>query len=167
MDAAAILRHLYDDLTAWAPEGARAPKVLIAADPYDVLDRLFDGPAGWRVILHWAGDAPANPDVPEGGILDHTIEVYAARHHGLAIDKHKSVTISRPDGEPTLLELRNQLHQRIATFTFPDEDETSKHFDYLGSDAAAAPDGTPLAVYRGRYRLTAVDRHSGYRAAAE
>lgn len=166
MSPANILRAIHTDLTGFAPAGAAAPHLAIAVDPFDILERLFDGPKRWRIVLHWAGDSLTNPDLPEGGIVDQLIEVYIARHHGMAIDKGKSQTIAtRPDGEPTLLELRTATDSRLRSYTFDTSGEDIQpHLDYQGTQPVATPDGVMLAAYRMTYRITATSERIEYRA---
>lgn len=168
MNAADILRNLHDDLANWQPDGVARPHLSVAVDPFDILERLFDGPRRWRIVLHWAGEAPTNPETPEAGIVDHTIEVYVARHHGLSIDKGRSQTIAtRPDGEPTLMALRTLVDSRLRSYTFDTSDESiAPHLEYQGTDSIAAPDGVLLAAYRARYRITATTERIEYREPA-
>lgn len=169
MNASSILRAIHDDLVAWPLDGITRPHVAIAVDPFDILERLFDGPHRWRIVLHWAGETPTNPETPEAGIVDHNLEIYIARHHGLAIDKGKSQTIAnRPDGEPTLMHLRTLVDSRLRSYTFDTSDESiAPHLEYQGTDSIATPEGVLLAAYRARYRITATTERIEYRPAPE
>jgi hypothetical protein len=143
-----ILSKLNGAVTTWA--AANKATVSIARDPFHVLEILAESPAGFRVILHWAGDK--NPsEILQMAIARNDIEVIFSYNLGLT-GKPDLALITGSTARPALLALLDDLRALILSIQYPDE-ETLVYCVYAGTEPFITPDGIPLAAYRMRFQL--------------
>jgi hypothetical protein len=159
MIAREILKRLYDDIVSWGKVGKL---VSLARDPFDVLEILAQGPQGFRVILHWAGEQEVGGQ-PQLPIVQHRIEAILSYNLGLTATPDLALLSKGPANDrPALLDLVEELRRRIASYNFPDG-ETDVFMAYVGCDPFVTPDGVPLAAYKLTFTLTAGLPQPSYR----
>jgi hypothetical protein len=158
MTPAAILAPVYAALNTWAKSlGGRAT---VARDPLDVLIILTQGPAGFLVVLHWAGDQSvdvgADRDDPDDVGVDEIlltpparsrVEIVVGQNLGLDVRRDYAL-IAAAENRVPLLERISVVRGRVLAMRFKDDDESLRRFTYSGCDPVTLPDGFPLAAYR-------------------
>lgn len=144
-----IIRPLRDDLEEFAADWGH---VSLAADPFNVYERLTQGPHGALIVLHWAGDQQEASDyrVP---IVRGEIEVYVGRNKGLRLEPGSQLVEDDHDGEQPLFRIVSDVRDRVRLFDFEAAadvapQQTDKHAHYRGTAPVPMPDGLPLAAYR-------------------
>lgn len=137
-------------LASFAAAHKAAPS--IARDPYDVLELLTIGPAGMRLVLHWAGD-DALGEQTEAPLATQALEVVLGYNLGLSAQQD-SALIQPGAGRPALLQLVSDLRQAVLALEFPTE-VTMSYLAYAGCKPVVTPEGIPLAAYRMAFTLDA------------
>ena len=146
---AAILTTLKTSLEAYlAPKKG---KLFLARDPFDALSLLAESPAGFRVILHWAGDSPMGDDGAEDGVVLAHVELILSHNVGLTLVKGANLITARAGQQP-LYELVSQVRAHLRAIEWPDEVSFGSFF-YRGCESVFTPDGVPLDAYKLRFDL--------------
>jgi hypothetical protein len=121
--------------------------VSIAKDPWNVLELLAESPAGFRCILHWAGDKLLG-DQEELPLLTSRLEVILSYNLGLTATAESALVEKSPlTDRPSLLRLVAIVRERVLQKLWP-ADFTEEQIRYVGTDPVGTPEGIPLAAYR-------------------
>ena len=143
-----ILTKLYDACSTWG--ATQKATVSIARDPFHVLELLAENPAGFRIIVHWAGDE--NPsDQMEFPLADNKLEIIFSYNLGLSA-KPDLALIQGQQNRPSLYKLLDGLRAMVLAIAFPVE-ATAIYCQYTGTEPFITPDGIPLAAYRLKFHL--------------
>ncbi|MFA5058267.1 MAG: hypothetical protein WC485_09155 [Opitutaceae bacterium] len=146
-----IMQAIHADLADWV--GEHKGTLSVAKDPWNVLELLTQGPAGFLVVLHWAGD-DALGEQEQDPLAGNQIDVIVG--YNLALEPQPEVALFKPRGtRPALLALVNDCRARVLSMVFPDDHETTRALGYGGAEAVTLPNGWPLAAYKFRVRLDA------------
>jgi hypothetical protein len=140
-----IVNHLKAKLDAWA-RGHRG-QVSIAKDAWNVLELLAECPAGFRVIVHWAGDKNiGNQDGIENlPMVTALIQVTLSNNLGLTAKPEQALAENVPGRQMPLLKLIGLARERIFKITWPES--IAESIRYVGCDPVGTPEGVPLAAY--------------------
>ena len=143
-----ILQAVYSDLASWA--GPLAGEVSASGTFVESMEVLLAKPTGFLVIIEWQGEEASTED-EWTGVMRAELGVYVAVNVGLQVKPGAGVWMS-PAGR-TLLERTNAVRDRIREITFPDDQDTTRIFNYRGSKQVLLPDGTPLRAFRLEYDI--------------
>lgn len=147
-----IIEAIKNDLDAYADEQEQKVRVSVAGDPLNVLESLITGPAGYMVVLHWAGDQmTGRHQDPKSA---NQIEVVVGYNLGLRMPLEEAIW-KTTEKRPSLLKLVGDVRSWLLTLQFP-EDETDQFFTYQGTETVVTPSGIPLAAYRIRVSIDAI-----------
>lgn len=160
MDDEKILQGIKAELDAFAkPLGGR---VSVARDPFDVLELLTVGPAGFLLILHDAGDDRVDLGLDETMGLDDEdnvqepvrMDIEVSVGYGLGLDAARDWRLIAGKGNrPGLPGRCRALRAMLLGLKFKDDEESLRRLRYEGRKAVVTPDGVPLAAYRMRFSL--------------
>ena len=145
-----ILAALYAALQVWGqPLGA---VVTLARDPFHVLEILAASPAGFRLVVHWAGDENIS-DHDALPLAAHSIEVILSYNLGLTARPDLAL-IQGPQDRPGVLDQVDALRSFILSVQYP-AGQTGTYAVYAGAKPFVTPDGIPLAAYVLAFKLKA------------
>jgi hypothetical protein len=145
-----ILAALYTALQSWgSPLGAA---VTLARDPFHVLEILASSPAGFRVVLHWAGDQNIS-DHDALPLSENTLEAILSYNLGLTARPDLAL-IEGPQDHPSVLDQVDALRSFILGVQYP-TGQTGTYAVYAGTKPFVTPDGIPLAAYVLTFKLKA------------
>lgn len=147
---AVLLLALQTDIEQWATE--HTALVSIASDPFEVYEILAEGPARVRVILHWVGDKDDSGEKFDLGIVRNAIEVIISHNRGLQIRPGDSL-LRGTDTRPSLVALLSSLRSRVRSLILPEDDATTRSFEYRGTDPVVTPEGLRLDAYRLHFEI--------------
>jgi hypothetical protein len=145
-----ILVALFTALQTWA-----APlhgKVSIARDPFNVLEILSANPAGYRLVVHWAGDDNIS-DIDQLPLVEHTLEIVLSYNLGLTRTPDQGLVASSTS-RPPLYDVLDSLRSFVLAVQYPTE-QTGSYAVYAGAKPFITPDGIPLAAYVLTFKLKA------------
>jgi hypothetical protein len=125
--------------------------ISVAGDLAQVLEMLSSAPNALRLVLSDEGDAPANEDQPETGVIKQTLAIYAAMSAGLP-GKAKAGAWLGKHGAPALLVKCAEVRDFVRGLALPDE-LTSSRFEYTGRQPVLDHDGAPLHAYRLSFQI--------------
>lgn len=146
MDNTTILRALYHDLQPLV-ETTLKGKLSISGTYVETLDVLAVSQSGFLCIMEWLGEASISPeDQPYVGGVRNEVGIYLAINPGLPIKKGQALWLS--DTGYSLLDRCNQIRDRVRSIRLPNNDDTSREFDYRECRQVVTPDGIPLRAYR-------------------
>jgi hypothetical protein len=152
VDNVDLLRLLLESLEARFGLGTEdRADISVAGDLAQVLEMLSSAPNALRLVLSDEGDAPANEDQPETGIIKQTIAIYAAMSAGLP-GKAKAGAWLGKHGKPALLVKCQDVRDHVRGLSLPAE-LTSERFEYTGRQAVLDTDGAPLHAYRLTFQI--------------
>ena len=146
-----VLGGAYNDLQDFAAQNNGY--VSIARDPWHVLELLVESPAGFRIVLHWAGDSELGGD-PRLPLVTNNIEIIVSYNLGLTAVPDISLISAQASGRPALLDLVDQVRERVLSQEWP-ADITYGIAQYQSCEPVTLPDGMPLAAYRLRFGIDA------------
>lgn len=147
----ALLTELRSDLEPWVR--AKKGELSVARDPFHFLELLAESPAGFRVVLHWDGEA--NPgDEPQAGVFSaQRISLGVTANLGLTAKPGEALHKPTPN-RAALLRIVADVRERARSYVWPDH-TTARFMLYKGADAIVLPDsGVPLAGFRLTFELT-------------
>lgn len=155
MTPAELLTLVHDDLKVFV--STRGGVVSLAADPYNFLEQLAESPAGFKLVVQWAGDDNRTGSADEGVFADQLIEIGISAATGLTIRPEAALIATRPGGAPALLTLVGEVSLRIRSMVIsrPTQQDCEPRFHYLGTQPVVLPDGVPLRAYALRFSITA------------
>lgn len=131
MDSATFLRSLEDGLR---PTVVAAGGTLeVASDPDHVVDLLAVSPAGWRIILSFAGDEAVDPDAAPG-VVRWTLNTTVQATRGLAIKLHAHGHRPPVSGREPLLALAAQASAWVRGFSGNHPDLHESGFRHLSQN---------------------------------
>lgn len=133
--------------------------VVVARDPFDVLELLLAGPRGMALVVHYAGGEAAGGDFGEAESVneetDELIEVVVGTAMGP--EATNELRLLKDSGSrPGLLQRVAEVRAKVLAFVFPDEETTLRRFKYRGCESVTTPEGYALAAYRLRFALRCV-----------
>lgn len=145
-----ILAALFTALQAWgSPLGCQPT---IARDPFHVLEILAANPAGFRTVVHWAGDENVS-HIDALPLAEHTLEVILSYNLGLTA-KPDLALINGQQNRPPLYDIVDSLRAFVLAIQYPDL-QTGIYAAYAGTKPFITPDGIPLAAYVLTFKLQA------------
>lgn len=145
-----LLLELHAALVPWL--AARKGVVSIAADPYNFLELLADGPSGCRVVLHWGGETNPADDARTGCFPANRIEVGITGNLGLEA-RPEMALIAGNAVRPAFLETVAAVREVVRSHLFR-EDISTKFPLYKGCEPVVLPEGMPLRAYRLNFEIT-------------
>jgi hypothetical protein len=147
----ALLTELRADLEPWVR--AKKGDLSIARDPYHFLELLAESPSGFRVVLHWDGEANPGDDAQAGVFATQRISAGVTANLGLTAKPGEA--LHKPTANrAALLRLLADVRERLRSYVWPDE-TTARYMLYKGADAIVLPDsGVPLTGFRLNFELT-------------
>jgi len=154
MSTAALLDAVYTDLQAWA--ATLGGHVSLARDPFDLLEVLGNRPAGFRLVLYYAGDSKADPSVRTGTVVQHVVRIIP--HIDLGPTKEPLIALFRRTSarQLPLLELTDLVWARVMRYRIAGLTPPNDGFWYEGlRDGVPLPDGSTLAAYNMEFRIRA------------
>ena len=120
-------------------------KVSIARDPYNVFELLAANPAGYLIIMHWAGDQQIN-EVFTIPLLRHRLEFIIARNLGMTA-KPDQALLDTIASQPPLFQNVDDLRTLLMSLQVQDP-STGGNLEYIGTEPVVTPEGVTLAAYR-------------------
>ncbi len=120
--------------------------ISVAGDLAQVLEMLSSAPNALRIVLSDEGDAPANDNQPESGIIKQTFAIYAAMSAGLP-GKAKAGAWQGKHGKPALLAKCQEVRDFVRGLSLPGE-ISGGQFEYTGRQPVLDAEGAPLHAYR-------------------
>jgi hypothetical protein len=148
-----LIAHLLADLTPWVK--GRKGEILVAAEPYHLLELLAEKPTGFRIVLHWDGDTNSQEHADGAAYLANAFSLGLTCARGLTIRPMDRLHTRGADGSPALLQLVALLRHRVRSLAWP-AGETERGAVYRGAEPLILPDGTPLMGFRLRFTLSAL-----------
>ncbi len=148
-----ILRAIYTDLSSWCSQYKGVCG--LTQNPYDLFEILKSSPSGWRLTIHWEGDAPASELVRRGGVLRHRFRFVLDGDLGpTAVPR---IALIRETAARTpFLELLEQVRIHVRGYRFPWLTPPNDRMQDLGADdKVPLPDGLFLAAYNVSFDLFA------------
>lgn len=147
LDNVDLLRRVLELLEArFGAAAADRADISVAGDMAQVLEMLSAAPNALRLILADEGDAPANEDQPETGVVRQTFSVFVAMPAGLP-SKAKAGAWLGKHGAPALLVRCNEVRDFLRSLAFPPE-LTGERLEYTGRQPVLDADNSPLHAYR-------------------
>jgi hypothetical protein len=146
MENITILRAIHDDLQPFVETQLKG-KLSISGTYVETLDVLSVSQSGFLCIMEWLGEASTSEEgQPYVGVVRNEVGIYLAINPGLPIKRGQALWLS--DTGHTLLERCNQIRDRVREIVLPDNEDTSREFDYRECRQVVTPDGIPLRAYR-------------------
>lgn len=152
VDCTDILRSLLEALEAeFGINSAERADISVAGNLAQAIEMLSSAPNALRLVISDEGDAPANEDQPETGVIRQTIAIYAAMAAGLP-GKAKAGAWLGKHGKPALLVKCAEVRDYVRGLQLPEE-LTSERFEYMGRQPLLDNDGAPLHAYRLAFQI--------------
>jgi hypothetical protein len=145
-----VIKYLHNALEPFARSNRGTPH--IAKDPWHVLELLAENPAGFRIIVHWAGDKNAgNRDGVENlPLVTAILQVILSNNLGLTASPEQALVDAVPGRQP-LLRLLGKAREKVMRITWPED--LCDPIRYVGTDPVGTPEGVPLAAYMMTFEL--------------
>jgi hypothetical protein len=145
-----VIRYLRDALDQFARQNRGT--VHLAKDPWNVLELLAENPAGFRCIVHWAGDKNiGNRDGVENlPLVTAILQVTLSNNLGLTASPEQALAEAVPGRQP-LLQLLGLAREKVLRITWPEN--LCDPIRYVGTDPVGTPEGVPLAAYMMTFEL--------------
>lgn len=144
-----VISAVHDHLAPWAQ--AQKGRLVVATDPFNVLEILATGPRGFVVVLGFGGDEALGEE-EQNPLATATVEVTVGYCLGLDIAQGLLLFKAKTD-RPSLLGLVSACRAQLLALTFADDGESGRFLAYGGCEPVTLPDGFPLAAYKVRARL--------------
>lgn len=148
---AELLGLLYDDLQAWA-EG-NGGVCALSQSPSALLELLLERTSGWRLIVHWEGDEPADARVRSGPVLRNRFRLIVDGQLGPTATPRLTLVRERA-GRAAFLAVVDAVRQRAMSYRFPWLAEPNNRLYYDGTDEKIPLGGDAyLAAYNLSFHL--------------
>lgn len=150
---AAIVRSIFEDLLTFAEQ--KGGVAAIARNPQNLVELLAEPPVAWRIILHWAGDVNADPDVRGGAVVDN--KLYFILDGDLGMGADPSQDLVKDEGDTAFLTILSAVRSRALSYRFPALGPQNNRLRYAGADDnVTLPEGYHLAAYNLQFHLFTV-----------
>lgn len=148
---AQLVGLIYDDLATWVQ--ANGGEIHLTRSPFDLVELLADEPGGWRLTLHWEGDAPADERTRECAVLRNRLRIVVDGQLGMTATPMIALIKQTASRSPFLAVL-DLVRQRVMAYRFPWLKEPNNRCWYKGTDdKLPLPDGVFVAAYNQAYEL--------------
>jgi len=131
---------------------AQAARVHFAQDALHVLELLAEGPKGFNIIVHWAGDESFG-DQETQPMAEQILEVTVSQNPGLSAQPNEKIYTST-ESEDSLLKRVRDVRGHLLSRQW-EEESTGQFPSYRGTQPVVLPDGTRLRAYSIRIALAA------------
>jgi hypothetical protein len=155
MTPADILKSLQAHLAPYVK--ARKGTLSIADDDWNALEILANSPAGFLVILHWAGDKPQDEDGEYEGVTLNQLEAIVRVAKRPVAKPGADLVAGVAGGQEPLYVLISQLRAKVRAWRKDGNDQTNEgEYRYLGCESVLHPgDGFPLRAFKLKFGLQA------------